>query len=105
MGSIGVPEAKFPGRGALSAPRVHHGAAPLEGSFAPVGSLGGALDGVSEGKFGQLTGTFVLSATQSRNVLRMPWTEMAGLMRWQARRNAFSESIWSPPSITGCGKQ
>ena len=23
----------------------------------------------------------------------MPWTEMAGLMRWQARRNAFSESV------------
>ena len=37
-------------------PGFHHGAASLQSIIAPVGSLGGALDGVSEGKFGKLMG-------------------------------------------------
>jgi hypothetical protein len=36
-------------------PGFHHGAASLRSIIAPVGSLGGALAGVSEGKFGKLT--------------------------------------------------
>ena len=79
-------------RDAEPAPCVHHGFALLQGVGAPVGGFRLAFESVRNGKFGKLTGNFVLSPTQSRNVLRMPWTEMAGLMRWQARRNAFSES-------------
>ena len=43
-------------RDAELTPGFHHGAASLQSIIAPVGSLGGALDGVSEGKFGKLTG-------------------------------------------------
>ena len=65
-------------RDAESTPGFHHGTALLQGVAVPVGSLSGALDGVSEGKSASSLGNLVLSPAQSQNVLRMPWTEMRG---------------------------